>query len=77
MSEQDTGTTLQRIRDAEEALAKAQQALQRAQSGLAAIESVAEKAESVRRHPVRNGAILLLVISIITLILIGRRNSSE
>lgn len=65
----ESGTALQRIRDAEDALEKAQVALDRARRGLSAVESVAEKAETVRRHPVRSGAVALLIVSALTLII--------
>lgn len=71
----ESGSALQRIRDAEEALEKAQNALDRARRGLSAVESVAEKAETVRKHPVRTGAVVLLIASIVTLIVAALRDS--
>lgn len=71
----ESGTALQRIRDAEDAIEKAQQALDRARRGLSAVESVAEKAETVRQHPVRSGAVVLLLVSVVTLIIAALKNS--
>ncbi len=73
----ESGSALQRIQDAEEALEKAQQALDRARRGLSAVEAVAEKAETVRRHPVRTGAVVLLIASAVTLIVAALQNSSD
>lgn len=71
----ESGSALQRIRDAEDAIEKAQQALDRARRGLSAVESVAEKAETVRQHPVRSGAVVLLLVSVVTLIIAALKNS--
>lgn len=73
----ESGTALQRIRDAEDALEKAQQALDRARRGLSAVESVAEKAETVRQHPVRTGAVVLLIASVVTLIVAALKDSED
>lgn len=73
----ESGTALQRIRDAEDALEKAQNALDRARRGLSAVESVAEKAETVRKHPVRTGAVILLIASIVTLIVAALQDSDD
>ena len=51
--------TLNRVRDAREAIATAQRAMDKAQSGLAGVESVAEKADQVRRHPLATTAVVL------------------
>lgn len=73
----ESGSALQRIRDAEEALEKAQHALDRARRGLSAVESVAEKAETVRQHPVRTGAVVLLIVSAVTLIIAALQSSND
>lgn len=73
----ESGTALQRIRDAEDALDKAQQALDRARKGLSAVEAVAEKAETVRKHPVRTGAVVLLIASIVTLVIAALQDSDD
>lgn len=74
---QTESKTLERIREAQEALASAQSAMDRVQSGLSGVESVAEKADKARRHPMATAAILFAVVLAATLTFIGLRNSDE
>ena len=60
-------TTLKRVHDAKEAIASAQSAMDKAQRGLSAVETVAEKADTARRHPMRTVAVLLGVAGLIAL----------
>jgi hypothetical protein len=59
-AEVQTSTTLTRVREAQIALDKAQAAMESVHSGLSALETVAGKAESARRHPVRTVMLALL-----------------
>lgn len=67
--------TLNRVRDAREAIASAQRSMEKAQSGLAGVESVAEKADRVRRHPLATTVFVLALGLAATLTLLGIRNS--
>ena len=58
---QTKSTTINRIRDAREAIASARSAMDKADTGLSGIESVAEKAETARRHPMATTAILFAI----------------
>lgn len=69
--------TLTRVREAQAALDKARTAMDSVQSGLSAIESVAEKAETVRQHPVRTGGIALLIATVAVGALIGIKSVTD
>ncbi len=69
--------TLNRVRDAREAIATAQKAMEKAQSGLAGVESVAEKADQVRRHPLATTVFVFALGLAATLTLLGIRNSDD
>lgn len=70
-------TTLTRVREAQDALDKARAAMDTVQTGLSAVESVAEKAESARRHPMRTGATLFLIVSIALGAVLGLKSISD
>lgn len=53
--------TSEKIRAAEESVARAREVLERAESGLRAVESVTEKAEEIKSHPVRKLFALLVL----------------
>ena len=69
--------TLNRVREAREAISTAQNAMDKAQRGLAGVESVAEKADQVRRHPLATTAIIFALGLVATLTFIGIRNSDD
>lgn len=74
---QTESKTLERIREAQEALASAQSAMDKVQAGLSGVESVAETADKARRHPLATAAILLAVVLAATLAFIGLSNSDD
>lgn len=74
---QTESKTLERIREAQDALASAQTAIDRVQAGLSGVESVAETADKARRHPMATAAIFFAIALAVTLTFIGLRNSDE
>lgn len=76
-TETETSTTLSRVREAQDALDKARAAMDTVQGGLSAVETVAEKAETARRHPVRTSAIAFLVAIVAAGAFIGIKNVRE
>ena len=70
-------TTLTRVREAQEALDKARVAMDSVQNGLSTVESVAQKAESARRHPIRTGGIAFLVATVALGALIGIKSFGD
>lgn len=76
-TENRTTTTLTRVREAQDSLDRARVAMDSVQTGLSAVESVAEKAESVRNHPVRTGALVFLVASALLGVLLGVKSSAQ
>jgi len=69
--------TLNRVRDAREAIATAQSAMEKAQTGLAGVESVAEKADQVRRHPLATTAVILGLGLAAVVTFMGIKGSSD
>ena len=61
-------TTAQKLRNAEEKIAKAQTALDKAQSGLHAAEEVAVATQKASRHPVLMAIGFVLVVGVIWMI---------
>lgn len=70
-------TTLNRVREAQDALDKARVAMDSVQNGLSAVESVAEKAETARQHPVRTSGIAFLAATVALGALIGIKSLSD
>lgn len=70
-------TTLERIREAQEALASAQSAMDKAQTGLSGVESVAETAQKARQHPMTTTAIVLAVGLAAAFTVMGLRGTDE
>lgn len=77
-SSQDTMTTAEKIRSAEETVARAQSALDKAQVGLHAAEEVAVKAEKVVQHPVRLvvGVAAFSGLIVLIMMLVKRRDDT-
>lgn len=73
----NTNNALTRVSEARDALDEARTAMKKAEKGLSAVEKMAEKADPTRRHPVRTGAILLLLVALAVGALIGLRNIAD
>lgn len=72
-----TSTTLKRVREAQDAIDRARKAMDSVQSGLSTVESVAEKADSARRHPVRTGALFFVIAAVLAGAFLGIKNAAD
>ncbi|MGD2042288.1 MAG: hypothetical protein PVJ28_01455 [Acidimicrobiia bacterium] len=74
---QTESKTLERVREAQEAITSAQLAMDKVQAGLSGVESVAETADKARRHPMATAAILVVIGLGAALTFVGLRNTEE